>query len=334
MAFAGPTAYNRSTMSDSGNIHFTIVDGTRQPISSQTQVLVRLLNGAKPIPAKWAAGSDITITGIEFTDTGEDAYNVFASINGFDDAVSPNRVPIIPGKTSEVALLATPKHGKFHFLPWSEFQKQDPRIVSLFTNGVTGDPGQQYSDFSENDKQNLAFGCLINLATAIRDIPLDDRASPFDNFYWEVMWDQIAQDRFYAWVDATLAGHIDKLSQMHAFAPELHPEVFHKGIPGIIDPATHSWKQTRFDVTNVQLTFHETTRSRRKDAGGNMVDCVVIEPDIDLFKDLVSHGLAEVVPNALTGGKTDPRTVYAMRWMATRQEENVAEFAPPVTIEA
>ena len=64
------------------------------------------------------------------------------------------------------------------------------------------------------------------------------------------------------------------------------------------------------------------------------MECVVIEPDIDLYKDLISHGLAEVAPNTLTGGKTDPRTVYAMRWIATRQEHGVPEFAPPTTIEA
>ncbi len=35
----------------------------------------------------------------------------------------------------------------------------------------------------------------------------------------------------------------------------------------------------------------------------------------------------------ITGGKTDPRLVYAMRWMATRQEEGVVEFDPPCTLE-
>jgi hypothetical protein len=60
---------------------------------------------------------------------------------------------------------------------------------------------------------------------------------------------------------------------------------------------------------------------------------VVVEPDIDLCKDLLGHGLTEVVPNLMTDGKTDPRTVYAMRWMATRQEHDVPAFDPPVTVE-
>jgi hypothetical protein len=59
----------------------------------------------------------------------------------------------------------------------------------------------------------------------------------------------------------------------------------------------------------------------------------VVEPDIDLYKDLVAHGLTEVIPNLATGGKTDPRLVYSMRWMATREETGVPEFDPPFTIE-
>jgi hypothetical protein len=40
-----------------------------------------------------------------------------------------------------------------------------------------------------------------------------------------------------------------------------------------------------------------------------------------------------VIPNLISGKKTDPRLVYAMRWMVTRQEQGVPEFNPPVTIE-
>ena len=64
-------------------------------------------------------------------------------------------------------------------------------------------------------------------------------------------------------------------------------------------PATRSWKQTRFDVTNLQLTFHEKdTKTIR--VKGKSVKCVVVEPDIDYYKDLVSHGLLEVLPHLLT----------------------------------
>ena len=58
---------------------------------------------------------------------------------------------------------------------------------------------------------------------------------------------------------------------------------------------------------------------------GKPVKCVKIEPDIDYYKDVAAHGLMEVIPNWIgkevgKTGPTDPRVVYALRWMATRRE--------------
>jgi hypothetical protein len=313
-------------MPDTSSIHLTIVDGRRQPLPAGTDVLIRLLNGAKTIPPIWSKGGDVTINDIPFTDTGNDAYNVFVHAKGYDDAVTPNRVPLIAGRTTDAALMATPKGAKFHFLPWNELIKADARIVNLVKNG-TDDPARRYSETMESS--NRPLGALLDLATAIRDIPLADGGSPLDDtYYWQVMWDQLAPDRLWAWVDARLADQIKKLADLNAFGEEPDSAHWHPGIPGVVDPATRSWKQTRFDVSNVQLTFHETTKKKL-----NGVDCVVIEPDIDLFKDLLAHGLFEVLPNAISGGKTNPLAVYSMRWMASRQEHGVPPFDPPVSVE-
>jgi hypothetical protein len=312
-------------MPDPGSIHVTIVDGRRQLLASKTNVLVRLLNGAKSFPAGWVAnGGDITITGIPFTDTGRDAYNVFVHADGFEDAVTPNRVEIKPGKTVEVRLLAPPKDGTFHFQKWEQFQAGDPNVVKLLSNGASNG-GQRYADTTDTSPQQL--GALIDLATAINDIPLTGSDNPLRDYYWEVMWDMLAPDRFWAWVDKRLIARVKELADLHAFALEPGSAGFHPAT-GTIGPATVSWKQVRFEVANVQLTFHEGTTATR-----NGVDCVVIEPDIDLYKDLAAHGLTEVIPNLISGKKTDPRLVYAMRWMVTRQEQGVPEFNPPVTIE-
>ena len=312
-------------MPDTGTIHVTVVDGRRQPLPAGTGVLVRLLNGAQNFPAGWMAqGGDITISGIPFTDTGRDAYNVFVHADGFEDTVTPNRVEVKPGATVEARLLATPKNGEFHFQKWEEFKTADANVVKLLSNGAT-DAGGRYADTTDTSPMQL--GALIDLATAINDIPLTGDGNPLRDYYWEVMWDMLAPDRFWAWVDKGLIPRIKELAALHAFALEPGSAGFHPAI-GTIGPATISWKQIRFDVANVQLTFHEGTTATR-----NGVDCVVIEPDIDLYKDLAAHGLIEVVPNLATGKKTDPRQVYAMRWMATRQEKDVPEFSPPLTIE-
>ena len=315
-------------MPDTGNIHVTIVDGRRQVLSSDTQVLVRLLGGAQKFDGWWAKGGDIQLADIPFTDTGRDAYYVFASAQGYADSVTPYPVAVQRNGTAEAVLLATPKNAAFQFEKWEQFQNGDPGVVKLVSNGAAN-PGQRYADAYE--AKPMQMGALLNLGTAIGGIPLVDKSNPLLDYYWEVIWDLLAPDRFWAWVDARLADQIKLLADLHAFAEEADAAHWHPAMAGI-GAATRSWKQTRFEVANVQLTFHETTRSTRPDSAGKPVDCVVVEPDIDLYKDLVAHGLTEVIPNLLSGDKTDPRLVYAMRWMATRQEQGVAEFDPPCTI--
>jgi hypothetical protein len=107
---------------------------------------------------------------------------------------------------------------------------------------------------------------------------------------------------------------------------------FHPGIPGRVQPATRSWKQVRFDVSNLQLTFHENDKQTCRKPDGSPVECVIVEPDIDYYKDLGAHGLLEVLPNALENKKTDPRQDYSLRWMATKLEGVQPDFAPPITI--
>jgi len=63
---------------------------------------------------------------------------------------------------------------------------------------------------------------------------------------------------------------------------------------------------------------------------GSSISCIVIEPDIDYYKDLLAHFFSEVLPNRFTGGKTDPRAVYILRWMAGRQAGG--DFDPLYTI--
>jgi hypothetical protein len=285
---------------------------------------VRLLGGAQKFDGWWATGGDIDLNGIPFTDTGRDAYYVFASAKGYADSVTPYPVAIKKGGTAEALLLATPKNAAFHFEKWTDFQQADANIVKLVGTGAA-DAGKRYTDTYEG--KPMQMGALLNLATAINEIPLADGSDPLADYYWEVMWDLLAPDRFWAWVDKRLADRIRDLAALHAFAEEADAAHWHPA-NGSIGAATRSWKETRFEVANVQLTFHEGTTATR-----NGVDCVVIEPDIDLYKDLLAHGLTEVIPNLVSGGKTDPRLVYAMRWMATRQEQGVAEFEPPFTIE-
>ena len=127
------------------------------------------------------------------------------------------------------------------------------------------------------------------------------------------------RDRFFAWADPKLIDQIELAKQQTPKTFENAPAFLHPG-------ATRSYKQIQFGEANVQLTFHE---NNRLDVDG--VSCVMVEPDIDYFKDPGAHLLLEVAVNAF-GSITDPRAVYALRWIAGRRA-GFPEFDPLYTIQ-
>ena len=317
-----------------GTILIHMVDGARQPFPPNIDTLIRVIDGARRQKVtQWVEGSNVRVPGLPIAGSPDDNYTVFAHAKGYNDAgVFP--VPLRRGANVDAPLMLTPKDCEFHFLPWDQLQQQAPATLrQLLANGVSAADAQaRYAGARENS--NLELGALLTIGAAIDAIALNDGKSPL-TYYWEVAWELCAQDRFWAWVDADLAGRIKELSDLHAFAEEADAAHWHPGIQKAgynIGKATRSWKQTRFDVCNVQLTFHEDDKDTRTAPDGRQVKCVIVEPDIDYFKDLASHALGEVIPNLLSGGLTDPRVVYAMRWMAT-QQEGLPEFAPPCTLE-
>jgi hypothetical protein len=54
---------------------------------------------------------------------------------------------------------------------------------------------------------------------------------------------------------------------------------------------------------------------------------------MDYYKDLANHALLEVIPNAITGGLTNPEMIYVLRWIAGRRA-GIPDFNPPYTIVA
>jgi hypothetical protein len=105
------------------------------------------------------------------------------------------------------------------------------------------------------------------------------------------------------------------------FAPEIGSGFFHPG-------ATSSYKQTQFGEAIVRLTFHE---GDVKTIG--TTECSLVEPDISYLANPLGHALLEVLANTTTGGLSDPKTVYVLRWIAGRHA-GIPEFDPPYTIEA
>lgn len=59
--------------------------------------------------------------------------------------------------------------------------------------------------------------------------------------------------------------------------------------------------------------------------------CVILEPDMDYYKDIAIHVLLEVIPNAITHTLTNPVEVYGLRWIPGRNAGD-PEFAPLYTL--
>lgn len=316
-------------MSDeTGAIRLDIVNGSREPVPDNLELLLRVLDGRKQqVISKWVKGGDISITGLPYHASPVDWYTVIVHADGYQDAaIYPVR--LAAGTQVEADLMIIPNDASFEFQPIRTIQA-DPKLYQLIANGVAGDVTVRFQTAMEN--QPLQLGALLTIGTAIRDIPLDDRSSPLD-YYWEVIWDLLMPDRFWAWVDVRLPDRIKELAALHSFAEEQDAAHWHPGLSGRVQPATRSWKQTRFDISNVQLTFHETNTRTITKPDGTVVSCVIVEPDIDYYKDIIAHGLLEVLPNLLTSGKTDPRQDYVLRWMATRLEGIQPDFNPPCTL--
>ena len=312
-----------------GSILVNLVDGTRQPLPSNVKWSARIFDGRSP--SEWqetdvdGIGSAELIKGLTYFDNLFDNYTVIISAKGYQGAAW-KPVNILPAKPAVLDLMLIPDgaHMNFSAAGWQTVNSVRPRFGQLISAGIT-DAANRYANLMEQP-EGLVLACLLNLLTAMSQITLASGKSPLD-YYWQPIWDDpefpMAQDRFFAYVEQAIVGDVVQSAKMGAFAEEKDPGIFHSG-------ATLSYKQTQFDVTNVQLTFHQGNAKTLVRPDGSPVDCVVIEPDIDYYKDLLAHFFLEVVPNKFTQGLTDPRAVYILRWMAGKQAGS--DFNPLYTM--
>jgi hypothetical protein len=303
-------------MADTSKLRLRIFDGTRQLFSKPANFLVRIVDGQQNQQVwKEFPSPDLMFDDLPFYNNLFDEYTVVVSANGYQQA---GFVPVKLSKeyvtTLDIMLIAKDPGFSFVNARWPEALAAYP-----FLGGdVSGAAGEaRYDGLVEAEKP---LACLLNLGEAMSQIALA-QGTPLD-YIKEVRWDAPyapAQDRFFGWCDVRLIDQVKVGAAAGQFAVENAPGLFHPG-------ATSSWKQIQFGEANVQLTFHENDK---KTIGG--VSCVMIEPDIDYYRELGAHTIFEVVPNALTHSLTDPAQVYVLRWIAG-QTAGIPEFAPLYTI--
>ena len=294
-----------------------IFDGSRQEMTSDFKALITIKDGNEKILVRDEYSSG-TIFDLPFYDNLGDNCTVIAYREGYEQC-GFQPIHCSPNIQQHADLMLLSKESTFNFADakWEGLRISHPTIYSLLRSGVDDTIAQtRYSDLLENRSDVLA--CLFNIMTAMAAIQLPQK-TPLD-YFQELIWDQtMARDRFFAYADPTLYEQV-KLAASHGeFVREPGFAALHKG-------ATDSYKQIQFGEANLQLTFHANNTKLIDDT-----TCIMMEPDIDYYKDPLAHGLLEVIPNETSGSLTDPRQVYVLRWIAGRHA-GVPEFNPPYTI--
>jgi len=307
-----------------GRAMINVFDGTRHLYRDQAKLLITVRDGNQTFQSReFHDRSDVFFTGLPLFNNFGDNYTFIAFAEGYKQAgFCP--VKLAANVDQNVDLMIIPQSNQFNFAnsTWTALGNSRLDLKALLANGASdAEAANRYGSILE-DQGGVLLACLLNITTAMRQIQLPQR-TPLD-YIRQVIWDRngesaMAQDRFFAWADPKL---IDQIEQA-----KLQPDPEFENAPfGLHKGATRSYKQIEFGEANVQLTFHENDRKEV-----DSVNCVLVEPDIDYFKDPGAHLLLEVVVNAF-GALTDPRSVYVLRWIAGRHA-GIPEFDPLYTIE-
>lgn len=289
----------------SAPVTITLVLGAEVPFTDTTDMLVRVTNDRDVTTSFWAKTPTVQTT-VQFHNGPGDDYRIVVHVKGYEQAGA--FVHADPKVHPTLTMLMIPQPAKLAFPAWADLKAKVPATAKLIAGGV--DEATAQSRYEALGKQQpLSLASLMNLSAAMAELELGGGKTPID-FIREVIWDDtLAQDRFFGYADPAIIPLIRAATADGEFEEEKNCATFHKG-------STCSYKQSTFDYSNVQLTFHEEDKKLIGD-----VQCIKIEPDMDLYKNLLSHGVAEVVPNLSTGGLTNPLDVLALRWIDAVQSD-------------
>lgn len=303
----------------SANLMVNVFNGSRKEIPDSLRVLVRIIDGNQHQRyAEYRKGPNHYFQDLPVFNNFGDNYTVIVSAKGFQQAgFTP--IKISRGTCQHIDLMLLPDDGSLNFkdATWDALKGNNPTLYSLLRSGVASEVAAKERYDALREAQPPIIAGFLNITAAMKHIYLP-MGTPLD-YFKELIWDERQQDRFFAYTDAKLIEQVERAAAQGEWAPEIGSAIFHPG-------ATKSYKQIQFGEANVQLTFHEGDKKRI-----DGVDCIKVEPDMDYYKDILAHSLLEVLPNTLWGQKTDPKTIYVLRWIAGRHA-GVPEFDPPYTI--
>lgn len=295
-----------------------LYDGAEQPVAEELDVLLEIRNNYGVNQSNWVKGPVIQLNLQVFHGPGDD-YTVTVWVKG--NRGTGDFVKADPKVHPILKFMLIPVPTKLTFRPWPDLKAKYPKAAEFLNLGLADDAAaqQRYVDLQADKPASLA--CFMNLITAMNGIGIGGGKTPLD-YLRDINWDKtFAQDRFFGYIDPAMIPMVIAAAGDGEFAEEKDPGAFHPG-------ATLSYKQVEYDYSNVQLTFHQNAADL-KVVGG--VECVMFEPDMDLYRNLLDHGLLEVLPNLLIHGLTDPVDILSLRWLDTTDSYQ-APFDPGYTL--
>jgi hypothetical protein len=281
-----------------------LYDGAEQPIAEEMDVLLEIRNNYGVNQSNWVKGPVIQLD-LQFLDGPGDNYTVTIWVKG--NRGTGDFVKADPKTHQILKFMLVPVPTKLTFRPWAELKAKYPKAAEFVGLGLADDAAAQQRYATLQTEKPASLACFMNLIAAMNEIGIGGGKTPLD-YLKEIKWDEtFAQDRFFGYIDPAVIPAVVAAAADGGFAEEKDPGTYHPG-------ATLSYKQTEYDYSNVQLTFYENAADLKKVGD---LECVMFEPDMDLYKDLLDHGLLEVLPNLLTHGLTDPVDILSLRWLDT-----------------
>jgi hypothetical protein len=294
-----------------------VFDGTRNRYSDSADLLITAMDGThRIVHREFHKASEIRLE-VRTFDNFRDNYTFVASASGYKQ-MGVQGIRIRRGLATHVNLILIPSSSSYNFgrARWTDLLAQKPETAAILANGAGSQKAasERYTDLFENNGN--AAACLLNITTALEQVFLPEGTAL--SYLTGVEWGQrgpraMKQDRFYAWARTDLVEQLEEAAEEGVFTSA--PAVLHPG-------ATRSFKQKEFGEANVQITLHENDRKE---------DNLLVELDVDYFRDPAAHLLLEVLVNKF-GNITDPKVVFALRWIAGLKAGRPA-FNPLYTIE-
>jgi len=308
-----------------GSVVLNVFDGNRRLVAPGTKLLVRIIDGnQKFIVDRYYDGPSIRFDGLPFYDNFGDNYTIIVWTDGYKQAgFTPVKISNKPEETPTLDLMLLPSKYSIDFsdASFAALKAANSPVYFLLLSGDTEAAAEaRWKALMKNDP--LTAACILNIATTLSEARLAS-GSPLLPFVRRVIFDaksadKPSQSRFFGYADKRLKEELDVEVKRGTWHADPGSFVFHPG-------STASFREKRFGEANMQVTFYENDI-----ATIDGVVCLKVEIDIDYYRDPAAHAILEVLPHLLTGGASDPITVYQLRWIAGRRTGN--DFLPPYRV--